>query len=503
MLTNLERYLSRLKVTQGRLAGDPFTVLPWQRRFLRGAFKAGAATSALSVARGNGKTALLAGVACAAIDGPLMVPRGEVVIVAASYQQGRVAFDHARAFMGDKLDDKGAWRTWDTAQQAQIENRRTGAKLRVIGSDPRRAHGLAPFLVLADEPAQWPSSTGDRMRAALETALGKIPDSRLVALGTRPVGAEHWFAKMLEGGCDFAVCFAAGENDPPFQVRTWRRANPSLPHMPDLEAAIRREAKAAKSDPATLPAFRALRLNMGTSDVETALLLDAGTWQAIEGAADRPHDGAGACWGLDLGTSAAMSAVVAYWPPTGALEALAAFPHRPALAERGVRDGVGDLYVRMAARGELVKVGQNAVEIAGVLRIALTRFGPPRVIVADRWREAELRDALDAAQVPPCPLEFRGQGFKDGGADVREFRRACLEGKVTPAESLLMRAAMSEARVVMDPAGNSKLAKQTEGQRRLRARDDAAAAAILAVSAGVRQPVEPPRRWRSLGVVGG
>ena len=32
-----------------------------------------------------------------------------------------------------------------------------------------------------------------------------------------------------------------------------------------------------------------------------------------------------------------------------------------------------------------------------------------------------------------------------------------------------------------DPAGNSKLAKGSEGGRRLRARDDAAAAAILAV----------------------
>ena len=46
---------------------------------------------------------------------------------------------------------------------------------------------------------------------------------------------------------------------------------------------------------------------------------------------------------------------------------------------------------------------------------------------------------------------------------------------------------MSEARVIMDVAGNTKLAKKTEGQRRLRARDDAAAAAILAVAIGARE----------------
>ena len=45
---------------------------------------------------------------------------------------------------------------------------------------------------------------------------------------------------------------------------------------------------------------------------------------------------------------------------------------------------------------------------------------------------------------------------------------------------------MSEARLVSDPAGNQKLTKGSQGGRRMRARDDAAAATILAVSTGVR-----------------
>ena len=31
-------YLSGLTITQGRLAGEPFPVFPWQRRFVQGAF---------------------------------------------------------------------------------------------------------------------------------------------------------------------------------------------------------------------------------------------------------------------------------------------------------------------------------------------------------------------------------------------------------------------------------------------------------------------------------
>ena len=63
-MKQLESYLRGLTITQGRLAGEPFKVLPWERRFIAGAFADGVGTAALSVARGNGKTALVAGIAC-------------------------------------------------------------------------------------------------------------------------------------------------------------------------------------------------------------------------------------------------------------------------------------------------------------------------------------------------------------------------------------------------------------------------------------------------------
>ena len=67
----------------------------------------------------------------------------------------------------------------------------------------------------------------------------------------------------------------------------------------------------------------------------------------------------------------------------------------------------------------------------------------------------------------------------------------------------LLRYAMGEARVTTDPAGNSKLAKSSEGGRRARARDDAAAASILAVAAGTRQGAKPPVRRRRHALVSG
>ena len=498
-MSRLPGYLETLTVTQGRRAGEALTVLPWQRRFVRGAFAPGAGTAALSVARGNGKTVLVAGIAAAAIDGPLAVPRGETIIVASSFAQACIAFDHVCHFLGDKLRDRKRYRFWQTGQLAKVEDKQTGATVRALGSDPKRAHGLAPSLILADEPAQWPNHTGERMLAALRTSLGKQPGARLIALGTRPASHEHWFAKMLAGTADYAQAHAAAEDDPPFQRRTWALANPSLDHMPDLEAAIRTEARHAKTDPSVLHEFRALRLNLGTSEVAEAVLIEAGTWARIEGDAERAGP---LVWGCDLGTSAAMSAIAAYWPDTGRLETVAAFPVEPPLGERGLRDGVGGLYVETLARGELIQTGHRAVDLDGLLIEALTRFGRPNVIAADRWREAEMRDALDKAGVPPAALEIRGQGFKDGAEDVRGFRRAILEGKVTPRPTKLLRHAMGEARVLMDPAGNAKLAKRAEGGRRSTARDDAAAAAILAVAAGARRATAPPPRRRRHALVG-
>ena len=92
---------------------------------------------------------------------------------------------------------------------------------------------------------------------------------------------------------------------------------------------------------------------------------------------------------------------------------------------------MGPLYAECARRGELLTLGENAADVGGLLAAALDRFGQPHKIASDRWREAELRDALKGLGIGGGRLDLRGMGFKDGGEDVRLFTRACLEGKVT------------------------------------------------------------------------
>ena len=465
-----------------------------QKRFLSGAFADGVDESGLCIARGNGKTTFCAAIAHAVLDGPLSMPRAEVVILASSFSQGKIAGNHVLSMID--LSDRKKWRKWDSATNFQIMNRYTGVTLRCLGSDPKRAHGIAPSLILCDEPAQWPHTTADAMFSALQTALGKIPGSRLIALGTRPEDDTNWFSELLDHDADFALNFQAHEDLPPFQRTTWAKSNPSLKYMPSLLKRIKKESLKAKRDPRRMASFRSLRLNQGTADTVKKYLMDADEWKNAE--VDGEIEKAGAyVLGLDLGSTKAMSAACAFFYETGGgLDAVAVFPENPSLKERGIADGVGRLYERMAAdRGELIISGVHTCNIGGLLKECLDRWGRPVAIVCDRWREGDLREALSETSFPLSSIITRGQGWKDGSEDVRIFSKAVSDGFVKPSISLLLRSAISVARLKTDPAGNSKLAKSNEGGRRFRARDDAAAACILAVAEGMRRK----KRNRSKG----
>ena len=202
-MKQLIKYIEGLIVTQGDLVNQPVTVFPWEKKFLKGAFAPGVSTSALSIGRGNGKTSLIAAIAAAALDGPLSQPRSEILLVASTLSQARIAYHHVLAFLGDPKADKRRWATLDSPQKCEITNKENGVLLRCISSKPEGAHGAAAGLVIADEPAQWGHNLRDAMLAALETGLGKIPNSRMIAMGTQPEDPEHWFSGWLAGRADY------------------------------------------------------------------------------------------------------------------------------------------------------------------------------------------------------------------------------------------------------------------------------------------------------------
>ena len=475
--------LGKLKVTTGAHAGENFEVLPWQSKFIKGAFRPSITQAACSVARGNGKSELASGLACCAFlpDFPLVQPYGETVCIGSSFTQAKIIFDSCIRFSKPWIDsDLNRWRIQDSVNTASIEDRRTGAKIKCIGSNPKSAHGFKQItLVICDEVAQWEKSTSDLMRAALSTAQGKASNSRLLAIGTKPAAHEaSWFSKMLEGKTPgvFTQVFSADVEDDYFNKRTWRKANPSLDHMPDLLRQIKIEAKQARLDSSSLQTFKALRLNLGTDEIEQNYLLDPETWVAAEGKATANGR---TVWGIDLGQNRSFSCVSCTWEG-GKTEVIAGIGDNPSIEERSLADNCGpNFYKKMWERKELFVLPGRVIKISDFLNIALERFGQPSLgIICDDWRRSELLDALTASSVQACPVFDRRQGFKEQGQDIRDFKRGILSGNFKPVESLLMRSAINECRVIKDPAANEKISKS----KRARGRDDAIVATILSVA---------------------
>ena len=100
-MSKLIKFVETLTITQGDGAGEPIRLLPFQKKLLRAVergFNGDLSEIYFSAARGCGKTTVCAAIAVAALI-YLRVPRGQIVIVAASFDQGLILFNHCLAFL--------------------------------------------------------------------------------------------------------------------------------------------------------------------------------------------------------------------------------------------------------------------------------------------------------------------------------------------------------------------------------------------------------------------
>lgn len=490
--------LESLKITEGRHTGKNLEVLDWERSFIKGLV--GHSIIALTIARGNGKTAFCGGLGVLGLLGVLSRPRGHVVVVASSLDQGRICFDHIVAFIGEerleteRWNDKLRFRKVNHDKKIYLEDLKTGCNLQVLGSDAKRAHGRAPHLLLGDEPAKWVDAQGGKMFAALKTSLGKHMDSKFISLGTRPERGDHWFAKLIDnpGEGEFVQAhFCIPGDDDDFSMDSIRKANPSIDHMPDLMKQLEVEMKSARMGGDDLNSWRALRLNMGTEEIQgLEKICTVEAWDAVcEGEWKKR---AGPCFiGFDLGGGISMSCVAIYWPETYRLEVYGAFPDTPDLNERGKQDGVGDRYIKMEKSGDLQTFPGYATDNVKFL-ISVSKLLRGENIVsatADRYKKTDARQALSEAYPEDPDISETGWNViwrpvgrgPSGSEDIRLFRRAVLTNEISSKRCLMMESAIRESVVKRDDNGNEALSKA-----RQKGRNDALQAAVLAVGAGQR-----------------
>ena len=491
-------YMEGLTISEGPLVGQRFIALPWEREVIE-AFVENRRI-AFSIARSNGKTTVVAALACAALDpdGPLHIPRGYIQLNASSLDQAAVNFTHIKYFLGHKLFDpttgklRKGWRVADNHHYKSIEHIASGAKLQALGSDKKRAHGRAPSFAVCDEPAQWQGGS-EGLVVAIRTGMGKQPNARLFCIGTRPEDDSHWFSQMLDSPDRFTwtKTYRAEIEDvekDPFSSDVIRAANPSIDHMPTVMEEIEAAIEAARTTGGTaLASYKALHLNMGTPEVaEREMIIDIDVWRGLVlTSTPAPRDGPVSI-GIDLGGGTSMCAVAFYWPVTGRLETYGAFPAKPSLAERGRRDGVGDRYERMLERGEITVCGVWETDSVSFLQDRLGDIEDYEwlSIEADNYAKTKVKQAMHGLGRDVESISFRrvGRG-PEGKEDVEAFQSEVNTGHLSVGRNILLDSAIASSKLVRDTNGNPALRKDKH-----KGRIDPLQATLLAVGEG--------QRWR-------
>jgi len=490
-------FLQTLRIPEGPNAGGQVRLAPFQRQFIEGALADGIAAAVLSIGRGNGKSAITAGLALGGLLGVWdRQPRREIIAAARTRDQGRIIWDFVAGFAASLPAELQRALIYRRAPRLEIEFEGDGGGhvLRVIAADGKSALGGAPTMAILDERGHWALDRGDELEHALLSGLGKR-DGRAFLISTSASDDAHPFSRWIDD--PLAGTYVQEHRPAPGLPADDRDslliANPGAPHgigasLDWLEA---QAGRAIARGGSALTSFRLYNRNERVSGETRELLLTLDEWLACETDALPPRSG-GVVIGIDLGGSASMTAAAFYWPETGRLEALGTFPSQPSLLDRGQTDSVAGRYVEMQDRGELTVLGDKTVPVAPWLAQVMQHVDgqPVAAITMDRYKQAELGEAINRAGIR-APLVWRGQGFRDGGEDCERFRRAAFDGDVKARPSLLLRSAFADAVCLRDPANNLKLAKA-----RTKGRIDPAAAAVLAVAQGARIAAQPSRKAR-------
>jgi phage terminase large subunit-like protein len=499
------RFIEALRIPSGHGQGQNFKLAKWQRQFIRDIYephyrdgRRAVRRAILSVARKNGKTALIAGLVLAHLIGPEREPRGEIYSAANDRDQASIVYKFARQLIEQDPRLRAAVQLVPSTKTIVAPG--TGSVYRAVSAEAGTKHGYLPSVVIYDELAQ---AKGRDLYDVLDTSFGAREEPLFVVISTQSNDPEHILSKLIDDGISGTgpsiICHLyAAEEDCDLEDETqWKKANPALGDFrdrEDLATAIRK----ARRLPGEEPKVRNLLLNQRVAPVAT--LIAPQTWKDC--AADAAiAEGEEVYLGLDLSASLDLTALVM----VSASEPARVMPFfwKPAdtLREHSDRDfGINNhRYWAWCQNGHLLKSPGNSVDPEVVARKIAELQGLYRVkgLAYDRWRmDVLLREFDDiglacyrekSSDNDGLPRERGiglrcvpwGQGFRDMSPAVDALLAAVADKKLVHPNNPVLNWNMANAVASTDPAGNKKLDK---GKARFRI--DGAVA--LAMAMGLR-----------------
>lgn len=245
------RFIERfVRITKGVGAGEAFTLRPWQKDILKGAFAPGVRTALVSLPRANGKSALAAALAVAELFcGP---DSAEVLVVASDQRQASIVFNLARRMIETSPH---------LAERAQVFKDKiviphNDSIMIALPADPAALHGWDPSLLIVDELHVVTQEVWE----AVTSVSGKRPESLVLAISTPAPSADSIMWKLVEHGREgsdesfYLKEFSAPDGCLVSDRSAWAKANPALGDF------LAEDGMAAAQRTLREPVFRQLRL---------------------------------------------------------------------------------------------------------------------------------------------------------------------------------------------------------------------------------------------------
>jgi phage terminase large subunit-like protein len=470
------RFIEQLTIPSGTGQGKPFKLESFQKDFIRDIYEPHIGTrravrrAILSMARKNGKTALIAAIVLAHLIGPEATVHGEIYSAANDRDQAGIVFKFAKQIV-DLEPDLAAELEVVPSTKTMIA-RRTGSVYRAISAEAGTKHGYLPSVVIYDELAQ---AKNRDLYDVLDTSFGAREEPLFIAISTQSNDPEHVLSKLIDDGLSGVdpaiVChlYAADEDCDLADEAQWRKANPALDKFRDYEDLATAIRKAVRM-PAEEPKVRNLFLNQRVAPI--ASLISRAEWMACIGE-PRIRDGEEVYLALDLSNTVDLTALM-----VGSIDdPCRVMPHfwKPSewLTEHSGRDfGSGShRYREWAETGNLHISPGKTIDPETIARFIaeLTRRYKVRGMAYDRWRINDLLREFDRVGLQAYEdgdkggdglrLIPWGQGFKDMGPAIDALEIAVMERKLVHPGNPILNWNMANAVTVLDPAGNRKLDK--------------------------------------------
>tara|TARA_R110000796_G_scaffold115588_1_gene227704 strand:- start:8732 stop:10246 length:1515 start_codon:yes stop_codon:yes gene_type:complete len=448
-------------IPEGQHVAQPLKLQPFQRKFILDVYDnpAGTSRAYLSVARKNGKSALIAAILLAHIVGPEAKLNSQIVSGARSRDQAALVFKLAEKMV--RLSPELSKIIRVVPSSKMLIGLVMNVEYKAISAEAGTAHGLSPVLAILDEVGQV-RGPQDSFIEAIETAQGAHEKPLLIAISTQAATDADLFSNWLDDAANakdkriVSHVYTAQEDCKLGDKKAWRAANPALGKFRSVQDMADFARQAARL-PAKENSFRWLYLNQRIEAVSP--FLSKTEWEANSGA---PNVALGSlCWaGLDLSASRDLTALVLVFPVG---EEFHIVPHffLPAqgIRERSQSEKVP--YDLWAKAGHLTLI-DGPVIIPQVIATAVAEIARDydlQLLSYDRWRINDFQRELDniGAAIPMAPF---GQGFKDMAPAVDKVERLVADRKLRHGNNPILNMCAAGAVIEQDPAGNRKFTKK-------------------------------------------